>query len=355
MMNTITSFPPLFGTRRALVLPPIEIVDITASDGTALRLHHIPGDKRGPVILAPGTSMTGLSFCIDTVKCNLAEYLHREGFDVWLFDWRTSPLLEARLQPYTLDMIAEFDWPEAVAAVRARTNDAPVGLLAHCLSAPALVLSLLRGHIEKAHVSSVILSQVAFDFELPLVGRLKAEMHVDRLFSEQQMIHFKYGEITTSRADLAITGLASVVPKSYECHSVSCARHSAVFGDLLHHDRVNAETHSLMGDLIPDVGTGFLVDVAGKSRASSVLTSDDQHHFDRLALPMCLISGEKNRTFRPESTDQSYDRLVQENGASHYRRHVIPDYGHLDCLIGDEASEHVYPLIAKAFDPSLEK
>jgi len=299
--------------------------------------------------------MTGLSFCIDTVKCNLAEYLHREGFDVWLFDWRTSPLLESHNHPYTLDIVAEFDWPEAVAAVRARTNDAPVGLFAHCLSAPALVLSLVRGHIPKAHVSSVILSQVAFDFELPLVGRLKADLHLDSLFSEHQMIHFKYGEVTKNRADLAITGLAAVVPKSYDCSSVSCHRHSAVFGDLLHHERINDETHSIIGDLIPDVGTSFLVDVAHKTRASCVLTSDDQHHFDRLALPMCLISGEKNRTFRPQSTDESYDRLVQENGPSLYRRHVIADYGHLDCLIGDQAAEHVYPLLAKAFDMRVEK
>lgn len=354
-MDTITSFAPLFGSRRKLDLPPIEVVDITTRDKIALRLHHIPGYSRGTVILAPGTSMTGLSFCIDTVDWNLAEYLHREGFDVWLFDWRTSPLLESHTQPYTLDVVAEFDWPEAVAAVRARTNDAPVGLFAHCLSAPALVLSLVRGHIPKAHVSSVILSQVAFDFELPLVGRLKADLHLDSLFSENQMIHFKPGEVTKSRADLAITGLAAIVPKSYECESVSCHRHSAVFGDLVRHERVNAETHSIMGDLIPNVGTGFLVDIAHKTRVSTILTNEDQRHFDRLALPMCLISGEKNRTFRPESTDQSYDRLVQENGASFYRRHVIPDYGHLDCLIGDDAVDHVYPLIARAFEARVEK
>lgn len=297
--------------------------------------------------------MTGLSFCIDTVRCNLAEYLHREGFDVWLFDWRTSPYLAAHERPYTLDDVAKYDWPAAVGAVRARAG-ASVGVLAHCLSAPALVLSLIRGHVEKGHLSSAILSQVAFDFELPIVGRLKAELHLDKWFPEEQIIHFKPGEITHSRADLAITGLAAVVPKSYDCDSVSCHRHSAVFGDLLHHDRINAETHALAGDLIPDVAAAFLLDVAEKTRATCILTKEDQYHFDRLALPMCLISGEKNRTFCPESTDQSYDRLVQENGAGYYRRHVIPDYGHLDCLIGEQAAEHVYPLIARAFDPRLE-
>lgn len=353
-METITSFAPLFGARRALELPPIEIIDITAADGTALRLHHVPGKNRGPILLAPGTSMTGLSFCIDTVRCNLAEYLHREGFDVWLFDWRTSPNLEAHRHPYTLDQVAQFDWPAAIAAVRERTSNASVGVLAHCLSAPALVLSIIRGYVPKTHLSSAILSQVAFDFDLPVIGRLKADLHLDALFPEQQMIHFKPREVTTNRADLAITGLAAVVPKSYMCLNISCHRQSAVFGDLLHHGRINDETHALAGELIPDVTAGFLLDVAEKSRASSILTTEDQHHFDRLAFPICLISGEKNNTFKPESTERSYARLVQENGSSFYRRHVIPDYGHLDCLIGEQASEHVYPLLAKAFDPRLE-
>jgi len=351
-METITSFAPLFGSRRALALPPIEIIDITARDGTALRLYHVPGGKRGPVLLAPGTSMTGLSFCIDTVRCNLAEYLLQEGFDVWLFDWRTSPTLESHRHPYTLDQVAEFDWPAAISAVRERTGDARVGVFAHCLSSPALVLSLIRGHVPKDHLSSVILSQVAFDFGFPIIGRIKADLHVDVFFPEEQMIHFKPGEITMRRSDLAITGLAAVVPKSYHCDSVSCHRHSAVFGDLLHHERLNEETHAIVGDLIPDVGTGFLIDVAEKAREMCILTTEDQHHFDRLALPICLISGEKNRTFLPESTERSYNRLVQENGAAHYSRHVIPDYGHLDCLIGTEAVEHVYPLLAKAFDTS---
>src|SRR5947207_772544 len=75
-MPTITTPPPLFGNHRKLDLP----VEITADDGTALRLYHPPGGPRGAVLLAPGTAMTGLSFCLDTVRRNLAEYLHAEGF-----------------------------------------------------------------------------------------------------------------------------------------------------------------------------------------------------------------------------------------------------------------------------------
>ena len=39
-MPAITSFPPLFGNHRKVDLPPIEVVEITAADGTALRLHQ---------------------------------------------------------------------------------------------------------------------------------------------------------------------------------------------------------------------------------------------------------------------------------------------------------------------------
>lgn len=349
-MSFITTFPPLFGAHRALALPPIEPVDFMATDGTALRLHHIPGPREGrgagSVLLSPGTAMTGLSFCLDTVPRNLAETLHAVGFDVWLLDWRTSPLLASHRAPYTLDDVARHDWPSAIATVRERAGVERVSVLAHCLSAPSLFLALLRGYLATAHLDAIVASQVAFHLELPTIGKLRSLSHVDELLPEQQLIQLRPEAVTLHFADAAITALAALLPA--HCDSGVCHRQAATFGSLIRHEQVNPETHALLGELIPEVSVGFLRDVARMTRHGSVLEADDERHFARLALPITLLSGEHNETLTPVGTAASYQSLCAASGPALYRRHVLAGYGHLDCLIGRHADAEVFPLIVDA-------
>ena len=41
----------------------------------------------------------------------------------------------------------------------------------------------------------------------------------------------------------------------------------------------------------------------------------------------------------------TYDLLCAKNGAELYDRHVIPGYGHIDCIFGENAARDIYPLI----------
>jgi hypothetical protein len=349
--GTLTAFPPLFGERRRLELPPLEVVELRAEDGTALRLHHAPGGPRGAVILAAGTGMTGLSMCLDTTRRSLAERLHQEGFDVWLLDWRSSPYLPAHAAPYTLDDVARYDWPAAVRAVRERTGLPRVSALGHCLSAPCLIFSLLRGYLRPEELDAIVLSQVGFHFTLSPLGWLRSHTHLDRVFPAEQMIHLRPEEATLHLPDAAIGALAAVVP--HPCTSPVCHRQEAAFGVLLEHAQVDEETHALMGALIPVVNAGFLRDVVPLTRQPSALGAEDERHLARLALPITLLSGEHNQTFLPAGTEASFKRLCAANGPALYRRHVLAGYGHLDCLIGERADEDVFPHIVEALGPEV--
>ncbi len=342
------SFSPLFGVRRDLECPPLERIDFPASDGTALCLYHTSGGNRGPVIITPGTAMTALSYCIDTVPCNLVEFLVAKGFDLWLFDWRTSPLLAAHEQPYTLDDVARYDWPAAVAEVRYRTGKEKVAVMAHCLSSPCFLLSLVRGYLSREHISTFVASQVALHLNMTHVGTMKLKMRLDRLLPSGDMIHQKPAQLSGQVSDLAISVLARLLPKSYSCNNRTCYRHSATFGDLILHSRVNAPTHAIMGDLIPECLTAFLQDVAIWGRKTSVIEKRDRGYLDRLQLPIQFISGSENRMFIPESTERTYRMLCEANGPTNYRRTVYEGFGHLDCLIGVGASEVIWPDIARA-------
>jgi cholesterol oxidase len=355
-LATVTTHPSFFGHRRALKLPPLTRHELQAADGTALRLHHAQGGTRGTVVLTAGTAMTGLSYCIDTVDENLAEYLVRVGFDVWLADWRTSPELTAHTVPYSLDDVGRYDWPALVEYVCRAAGTERVSILAHCLSSPALMLSLVRGHLDPARVDAIVASQVALHLEADPLGKIKQWTHVSAILNGDEIIHQEPEHVTTHLADVVISGLAPIVPHlpgSESCGNPVCARHLATFGGLLNHARVNPETHALMGALIPEVVVGFLKHVAPVVLRIDLLDEADHAHLDRLAVPITFVSGEHNHMFVAKGTESSFNLLCKANGSALYRREVVAGYGHLDCLIGATAAQDVFPVFAAALGPEV--
>jgi pimeloyl-ACP methyl ester carboxylesterase len=344
--SIVASLPPLFGVRRALAHPPLERLDIVACDGVPLCLHHTSGGTRGPVVMTPGTAMTALSYCIETVPQNIVEFLVAEGFDVWLFDWRTSPLLEARRRPYTLDDVARHDWPAAIEAVQGATGKRQVAVLAHCLSAPAFLLSLVRGYLPRDSISAAVASQVALHLRYTPVGTAKTRLHLDKLLPGGDMIHQRPSDAGLQVGDIAASLLSRLLPTTFTCDNRACYRHVATFGELIFHARVNDATHAIMGDLVPECLAAFLKDVATWSRRDSILTKEDEGRLGRLHLPIHFISGAENRMFVPASTEQTYRLLADVNGAASYRRDVYAGFGHLDCFVGDGAAQSIWPDIA---------
>jgi cholesterol oxidase len=68
-------------------------------------------------------------------------------------------------------------------------------------------------------------------------------------------------------------------------------------------------------------------------------------HVDRLAMPVAFLHGAENRQFLPKTTERTFRFLCRKNGAQRYTRHVVPGYGHMDCLVGKNALVDVFPLI----------
>lgn len=342
----VPEHPPLFGVRRALTCPVPMRHLFPAGDGATLQVHHIAGGDRGPIIVAPGTAMSALSFLTDTTDQSFAEYLAAEGYDVWLFDWRTSPLLDAHTRPYSFDDVARHDWPAVIDFVRTQTGADSVAVLAHCLSAPSMFLSLIRGYVDPAHISAFIPSQVALHPIANLVHRIKVRLGVERFLSGDRVVHQIAGAPRKGIWDFSVGILARVIPKSYRCDNPACHRQSATYGDIIGHDRISDETHELMGDLVPRVHSSFLQAAGPVLRAKSMLTGTDHDHLDRLTVPILLISGEDNQMFVAESTERTY-RLLQPLHGDRIERAVFEDFGHLDCWFDPQAQTDIWPRLTE--------
>jgi len=345
----VPAHPPLFGVRRPLQCPVPLRMPFNALDGSELQVHRIAGGTRGPLILAPGTAMTGLCFLTDTTEQSFAEFLAAEGFDVWLFDWRTSPALEAHKRGYTFDDVARYDWPAVIDLVRNATGADQVSVLAHCLSSPALMLSLLRGYSDPAHIKAFVASQVGVHLLMNRVHRTRVGMFADKVLPAGRMVHQARDARREGVWDLAIGLVAAIWPKSYSCDNSACHRQSATYGDIVFHPKINDETHALMGDLVPQVSSGFLKDVAPNSRAYDMLSEEDRRHLGRLDLPLLLISGSENQMFVPEATERTW-RLLHGALGENIEREVFDGFGHLDFYLSGQAREPIWGRLARFLD-----
>ena len=71
------------------------------------------------------------------------------------------------------------------------------------------------------------------------------------------------------------------------------------------------------------------------------------------AIPTLFVHGAENACFLPRSTAETMAELSEANGKSLYKRKLIPNYGHIDCIFGKNAVRDVYPHILEHLEATL--
>ena len=138
------------------------------------------------------------------------------------------------------------------------------------------------------------------------------------------------------------------------CTSAVCHRISFMYSLLYEHDQLNRLTHDNLHELFGICSMDIFKHLALCAREEHIVNSEGKEvyspHWDKLNIPITFIHGAENASYLPESTERSFNKLVEVNGADGYARHVIPDYGHIDCIFGKNAVKDVYPYILSALD-----
>jgi cholesterol oxidase len=334
--------------KRSLRTSAPEVYFFNTSDGVQLRLTRYHGGDKGPVMLTHGLGVSSLIFSIDTIETNLVEYLFAHGFDVWSLDYRASIDLPASYTQFSGDEIANYDYPAAVEKVREITGADSVQMVAHCFGSTTFFMAMLAG---LKGVRSAVISQIATNIVPPLMTSIKCGLHMpsvmDALGIDSLNAVATDGKWYEKLYDRAI----SVMPMEHEerCNSATCRRITFMYSNLYEHDQLNAATHDALHEMfgIANV-TSFehLAELVRKGHLVSVKGEEIyMPHLERLAIPMAFIHGADNNCFLPESTQLTVKLLSEKNGSSLYSRHVIPNYGHIDCIYGKNAVRDVYPFI----------
>ena len=132
--------------------------------------------------------------------------------------------------------------------------------------------------------------------------------------------------------------------------SATSNRITALYGQLYETAQLNELTfEAALPEMFGEANIDAFKQLARIARTTTLVDAQGNDiympNLDRMAIPITFIHGANNRCFLPESTARTVIKLSARNGAQLYDRHVIPGYGHIDCIFGKTAASDVYPLI----------
>lgn len=336
---------------RPLRMSDPQTVFFETADHAELRLIRFQGGPKGPVVLAPGFGTSTLAFSTATVETNLPEALFEAGYDVWLFDYRSSPDLPVSGTQYTLDEIIAKDWPAAIERVRHDADVEDVQVVAHCVGSGTVLTSLMTG---LQGVRSVVASQFTPYVDFSTKTQLKAGTHLPSVLNVMGV----EGLDPDCKEKNWLQQLSDTVLEHYptweQCSLDTCHRILFLYGEVFQHSNLNDDTHrqvhSMFGNATMTAFEHLSKIIVQRRMVNSRGEDVYLPRLGEIRCPVAFIHGAQNRFIMPSGSERTYEELKKLNGPERYTRHLIPGYAHMDCFIGDKAHRDVFPVILEELE-----
>ncbi len=342
-----------------MTLPAPEVSPLTTSDGFRILLTHyrqIRNPKpKGPLLLVHGGSVGSKMFTIPTVDTNFAQFFHKEGYDLWLIDWRSSINLPMRLS--TLADTAEFDFPKAVKFILNETKADSIQAVVHCIGSLAFFMSMQRGWTKG--VRTIAASSVGLHPIVGTVERAKTGIHLAALLRRRMT---EVSPLPDPMYPLYSVGIRAMVNTvHHECTSTLCHKLTFMYGHPYLHKALNLETHEGLVEQYGPLNLMTLMHVEqcinlGHMAAYDYGIAGNLRKYGTEVPPTCVddaskfkdvkirfFSGEYNQLFLPLSIEATTQWLRKNNPGGDYDRALFKDYGHWDVFAGANSSDDCYP------------
>jgi cholesterol oxidase len=298
---------------------------------------------------------------------NLVSYLLDRGYtDVWSLDFRMSNRFGYNLHRhrYTMDDIALFDHPAALAEVRRHIgSDRRVHVICHCLGSMSFTMSLFAKAVEG--VRSVIANSVALTPRVPGWSKLKLMFGP---FLAESVCGFEYiNPYWRREPGISLGKLFAMAIDLFhhECDSPECHMLSFLWGTgfpaLYNHENLLDITHRRGGDLYGGTSVNYHRHVRKMVQSHntavkydpsdprlSALPNDYFQYARDIETPILFVTGERNNVFR-DSNLVCHERLQKIAPGRHELR-VFPNYGHQDVFMGKDVSKDIFPHFVEYLD-----
>jgi cholesterol oxidase len=342
----------------------ISVHPFSTADGLGLQLTRFMRTACDDVVLIVHGLTSSSDMFIMPEHQNLVQTLLDQGFgDVWTLDFRGSCRFPYNLERtrYTLDDIALFDHPAALAELRRHIGpQRRIHVIAHCVGALTMAMSLFGRSVQG--VTSMVLNSVALTPHVPRWSKVKLTLGP---WVSDYLIGVEYYSPSWRRQPgwsigkmIAVT--ADLVHR--ECDSPECHMLSFMWGSgrpaLFNHANLAPETHDRLGDLFGGVPVHYyrhINKMVGNGHTAIKFDPSnpryralpDNYMTDaaEIETPILLIQGQDNRVFA-DSNIQCHARLEKIVPGRHQLR-VFPGYGHQDIFMGKNVHVDIFPDLVK--------
>jgi pimeloyl-ACP methyl ester carboxylesterase len=341
----------------------IEDIPFAGGDGAELGLCRITREDRvrPAVLLLHGHTASADMFVLPETR-NLVEVLLDAGYEPWLLDWRGScrlPHNEGRVR-YSYDDVALYDIPEAVRYIRSRIGSERLFVVAHCMGALSLSMSMAAGLVPG--LAGVVAQGVFLTPKMSWTTRTRFHFGGELIRSRFTHLPVDIKKVGLRSKYTPVFALASL---GADCPDPNCQMlHNSAWGSgasLFEHDNLDVRTHDRLAELFGSVPTWILPHIRRMEMAHAVLRwNTGDHRYDRLPdnavdradridCPVLLVSGSRNG-FWQDSNELCYDVLSRRHPQLDVRYLEIPSYGHIDTFIGRGAALDVFGHIVHFLD-----
>jgi lysosomal acid lipase/cholesteryl ester hydrolase len=320
---------------------------------------------RGPcddvVLLVHGLT-TSTDMFIMPEHHNLVRYLLDHGYtDVWCLDSRMSNRFAYNLSPhsYSLDDLALFDYPAAVAKIRELIGGRRLHVVSHCLGAVSFSMSLFGGAV--TGISSLIANGAALTPRVPFGSLLKlavAPFLLEKVLGLPYVSPGFSAEPGLTRGKLLSRAISLF---HRECDVPSCHMLSSMWGTeapaVFEHDHLHELTHQRSADLYGGTSLNYhrhIREMVYAGRAVKHHPNDPR--YDRLpddylsrvrdvTTPTLFITGADNKVF--DDSNIVCHQVLSALTPGRHSLHVFPGHGHQDIFVGKDSHINVFPRLLR--------
>lgn len=339
---------------------------ITTEDMLALSAFRFLREPSDDVVLLIHGLTTSTDMFVMPEHYNFVSYLLDHGYpDVWSLDFRMSNRhsYNMRRHSYTMDDVAMYDFPAALAVIREQIGDRRLHVVCHCLGAVSFMMSLFGGAV--SDVSSVIANSVALTPRVPRWSELKLKVAP---FMVEHLLSVPYLDPRASEDPGWTRGriFSAAVSKFHqECDVPACHMLSMMWGTgwpaLYEHENLDPVTHARGGDLYGPTSMNYYRHVRKMVEAGNTAVKYDpmdtrfaslpDNYFERareIETPVLFMTGADNKVFTDSNIEchRRLERLVP----GRHQLHVFPGYGHQDPFMGKHNDRDIFPRLVEFLD-----
>ncbi len=325
-----------------------ETIEFESLDGFKCNLKHFisPNPTKGPVLLVHGAGVSSNIFNPPSEN-NLVHMLAREGYDVWLENWRGSINLEPN--EWDLDQVAKNDHPVAVEKIVKLTGVKEVKAIIHCQGSTSFMISAALGLLPQVNLiisNAVSLHPVIPKFSefklnalLPVVGKffnyLNPQWGLEAPDFKSSLIR-KFVKATHWEKDTTVGKMVSFT-------------YGSGFPALWELENLDQKTKEWIQYEFAHVPLSFfrhIRDCVKQGVLSPSGNSEFNYNVDplRTNARIVLFGGQKNKCFLPESQQKTFEYLERVKPGYH-KLYLMENYSHLDMFFGKNAHKDVFPLM----------